>query len=241
MSLRDRVHKTLYFIAIGSYFIGGYTIINLLSSKKAILYHLDLPFESKIHLYPALIFAYVLEFAFMGFGYLAIDDLEFFKRAVKAFFVCATIHFFVFAAFPVEYGLRPVVNPDLGWAYYLVDFYYWLDLPYNCFPSLHVSTVFLVSFFMNKYRPGIGWILYPLASLVAVSVVLVKQHYVADVVSGFFVAWFSYQQVFGERESLASAIEPLAARADPVPYLVPESAVFMHHPHPSPLPQVERE
>jgi membrane-associated phospholipid phosphatase len=77
-----------------------------------------------------------------------------------------------------------------------VDFYYWLDLPYNCFPSLHVSNVFLVSFFMQRFKKGMGWILFPLSTLVAVSVVLVKQHYIADVVAGIFVGWFVYRQVF---------------------------------------------
>src|SRR5262249_6337477 len=83
-----------------------------------------------------------------------------------------------------------------GWAYLLVDFYYWLDLPYNCFPSLHVSNVFLVSFFLRKFKKGMGWILFPLSFLVAFSVVCVKQHYVADVLAGMFVGWFVYRQVF---------------------------------------------
>jgi membrane-associated phospholipid phosphatase len=107
-----------------------------------------------------------------------------------------TLHFVIFLVFPVEYHLRPDVDPERGWAYLLVDFYYWLDLPYNCFPSLHVSNVVLVSFFMERFKKGMGWFLHPLAALVAVSVVLVKQHYIADVVAGYFVGWFVYRQIF---------------------------------------------
>src|SRR5262249_40872373 len=126
------------------------------------------------------------------------DDLEFFKKVVGSVALCVSLHFLIFLVFPVEYRLRPEVNADQGWAYLLVDFYYWLDLPFNCFPSLHVSNVFLVSFFMQRFTKGMGWILFPLSTLVAFSVVLVKQHYVADVVAGFFMGWFVYRQVFGE-------------------------------------------
>lgn len=196
MTLRQRLTKNAFFFAVLVYYLGGYFLINELTSGRSLFYRLDLPFEKDLPLWPALIFAYLLEFAFFGVAYLAVDDLPFFKKVAQAVFVCVTIHFLVFLAFPVEYHLRPDVDPNRGWAYLLVDFYYWLDLPYNCFPSLHVSNVFLVSFFMQRFRPGFGWVLHPLAILVAVSVVMVKQHYVADVAAGFFVGWFVYRQVF---------------------------------------------
>lgn len=197
MTLRERLTKNALFFSILIYYLVGYFVVNEFTAGRSFFYRLDLPFERGIGLYPALIFAYLLEFAFMAFAYLMIDDLEYFKKVVLAMLVCVTLHFVIFLVFPVEYHLRPSVDPERGWAYLLVDFYYWLDLPYNCFPSLHVSNVFLVSFFMQRYKKGLGWILFPLSCLVAVSVVLVKQHYVADVVSGYFVGWFVYRQVFG--------------------------------------------
>lgn len=196
MTLRQRLTKNAFFFAVLVYYLSGYFLINELTATRGGFHHLDLPFEKSLPLWPALVFAYLLEFAFFAVAYLTVDDLAFFKKIAQAVFVCVTIHFLVFLAFPVEYHLRPDVDPNQGWAYLLVDFYYWLDLPYNCFPSLHVSNVFLVSFFMQRFRPGLGWILHPLAILVAISVVMVKQHYVADVAAGFFVGWFVYRQVF---------------------------------------------
>lgn len=204
MTLQQRLVKNALFFAILIYYLVGYFLVNELTSHRGFFYHLDLPFERNIPLLPALIFAYLLEFAFFAVAYLMVDDLAYFKKIVMSVFVCVTLHFVIFLVFPVEYYLRPVVDADRGWAYLLVDFYYWLDLPYNCFPSLHVSNVFLVSFFMQRYKKGMGWILFPLASLVAVSVVLVKQHYIADVVAGLFVGWFVDRQVFcPETNSLA--------------------------------------
>ncbi len=196
MSARDRLAKNALFFSVLVYYLGGYFILNEVTGLRSVTYHLDFPFEARLPLYPALIFAYIMEFFFMALAYLMVDDLVFFKKIVLAVVLCVSLHFLIFSVFPVEYRLRPDVDPDRGWAYALVSFYYWLDKPYNCFPSLHVSNVFLISFILQKYRPGMGWLLHPLAALVAVSVVLVKQHYIADVVAGFFVGWFVYRQVF---------------------------------------------
>lgn len=196
MTLRDRLTKNVLFFFVVITYLAGYFLVNEVTGMRSVVYRLDLPFERDIPLYPALIFAYILEFAYFGLAYLMIDDLGYFKKVAKAVLLCVSLHFVIFLVFPVEYLLRPEVDPGRGWAYLLVDFYYYIDRPYNCFPSLHVSNVFLVSFFMHRFRPGLGWILHPLALLVAISVVLVKQHYVVDVVAGFFVGWFVYRQVF---------------------------------------------
>lgn len=196
MSPRDRLTKNALFFFVLVYYLVGYFLLNEVTAQREFVYHLDLPFERNLPLYPALIFAYLLEFAFMALAYLMIDDLAYFKKVVCAVLLCVTFHFVVYLVFPVEYRLRPEIDPDKGWAYLLVDFYYWIDRPFNCFPSLHVSNVFLISFFMQRFRRGMGWFLLPVSILVAVSVVLVKQHYVADVVAGVFVGWFIYRQVF---------------------------------------------
>lgn len=198
MTFRERLVKNALFLSVLTFYLIGYFLVNELTARRSVFYHLDFPFEGNIPLYPALVFAYLLEFAFFALAYLMIDDLPFFKKVASAVLLCVTLHFLIFLIFPVEYRLRPEIDADRGWAYLLVDFYYWLDLPYNCFPSLHVSNVVLVSFFMERFRRGMGWILHPLAVLVAVSVVLVKQHYIADVVAGYFVGWFVYRQIFIE-------------------------------------------
>jgi membrane-associated phospholipid phosphatase len=208
MTIRDRLKKNALFFSILIYYLVGYFVMNELTARRHVFYRLDLPFEKSIPLLPALVFAYLLEFAFFAVAYLMVDDLKYFKKIVLSVFVCVTLHFVIFAVFPVGYHLRPDVDPDRGWAYLLVDFYYWIDLPYNCFPSLHVSNVFLVSFFMERFKKGLGWILFPLSFLVAFSVVCVKQHYVADVVAGMFVGWFVYRQVFGDTSPALRAPSP---------------------------------
>lgn len=67
-----------------------------------------------------------------------------------------------------------------------------LDTPTNCFPSLHVSSVYLSSFLYldeqrEKFPFFFGW-----ATLIALSTLTTKQHYIVDVVSGFGMAVVMY-------------------------------------------------
>ncbi|MBI4373452.1 MAG: phosphatase PAP2 family protein [Deltaproteobacteria bacterium] len=201
MTRRDRFTKGALFFSILIYYIGGYFLIGRLVSSRDDIHQLALPFEEKIPFVPGMIFAYILVFAFTASSYVAVDNLPFFKKIVKSFFLCVTIHFVFFLLFPVEYVLRPTL-PYEGWLNKFIVYYYWVDPVYNCFPSLHVSNVFLVTFLFERYRRGSRKFLLPWAILVAVSVVLVKQHYILDVISGIFVAWVGYRVVFGTSGSL---------------------------------------
>jgi membrane-associated phospholipid phosphatase len=62
-------------------------------------------------------------------------------------------------------------------------------MPNNNFPSLHVSFAFLCYFCMRRYRPRLALPTLILAIAVSASTVLVKQHYVADVLGAIPVAW----------------------------------------------------
>lgn len=206
MSHRDLSYKTALFFLVMAYYLGGYFLINQYTAGLSHHYHLDIPYEAKIPFIPGFIFAYMLIFFLLGFTYAIITDLDFFKKTVQAFLLCITIHFAFFLLLPVQYVLRPPIDPTAGWIYRVVHYYYWLDLPYNCFPSMHISNCFLVSFILYRYRPALAWLVIPLTLLVAVACIVVKQHYLADVVAGFVVAWFCYYWVWLRKP--AQGLEP---------------------------------
>jgi membrane-associated phospholipid phosphatase len=85
-----------------------------------------------------------------------------------------------------------VIRPTVGGADPLsrmIREVYTGDNPYNDFPSLHtsLSTVIAIHWWRTDHRVGIIAALW--TALVVVSTVFVKQHYVADVVSGLLLAW----------------------------------------------------
>jgi len=69
--------------------------------------------------------------------------------------------------------------------------YSW-DAPRNCFPSLHVAQAVLAALTCNLVSRGLGLAAGLWASLIAVSTLFTKQHYVADVITGVLLAGLAY-------------------------------------------------
>jgi membrane-associated phospholipid phosphatase len=102
---------------------------------------------------------------------------------ITAFFVSYFFYFF----FQTEV-MRPVLTgTDLFTR--MIQNVYAGDHPFNDFPSLHtsVSTLLAIHWFRFDRRAGIIASIW--AVFVVISTVLIKQHYVADVVSGLLLAF----------------------------------------------------
>ena len=69
------------------------------------------------------------------------------------------------------------------------------DNPYNDFPSLHTSLSTIIALHWFKVDRRVGIVVAIWTALIVASTVLIKQHYVADVISGlllaFGAAWLS--------------------------------------------------
>lgn len=63
------------------------------------------------------------------------------------------------------------------------------DVPYNCFPSLHVAQCYLAACCCYKQHRHTGAVTFVWATLVALSTLFTKQHYVADVLAGAALAF----------------------------------------------------
>ena len=124
---------------------------------------------------------------------------------------------YVFFAFLQTYVDRPVLTGTDPLTQ-LIRGVYASDQPYNDFPSLHVSTSTIIA--IHWWRLGRSWSL-PLivwAGLVALSTVMVKQHYVPDIAGGlvlafatsmFFLGVFRVRDVAAAPRQRAGATTPL--------------------------------
>lgn len=91
---------------------------------------------------------------------------------------------------------------------------YTMDAPYNCFPSLHVAQPFLAAFTCKLASRGLGRAAAVWASLVAVSTLFTKQHYVVDVIAGILLAGAAYFVCL--RNCPRTSVSELNARVVPV-------------------------
>ena len=196
----ENFKKTLLFIAIVAYYLGGYLLINYVTGLRSHFFDLMLPFEHNLPFIPVLIYTYTILFFMFIAIYFTVADYKYFRKIIISFFVIATFHFIVFLLFPVKYNYRPDLGVPDSWILITVQFYYWIDQPYNCFPSMHVSTSTLAALCMWNYRRWLSYIMLVASLAIGISVVLVKQHYILDVVAGYVVAFAIYWWFFVRSE-----------------------------------------
>jgi membrane-associated phospholipid phosphatase len=112
-----------------------------------------------------------------------------FNRAVIAVITVMTLgavgHVFVGAEYP-----RPVLvppYPDISSAFMAAV--QRIDPPGNVFPSLHVAHTSMLSLILIRDRPRLGLVALVMATMLALSTLTTKQHFIADVVSGYILAF----------------------------------------------------
>jgi membrane-associated phospholipid phosphatase len=63
------------------------------------------------------------------------------------------------------------------------------DNPYNCFPSLHTSISTILAVYWLRVNRRLGILVAVWVALIVASTVLIKQHYLADLVAGLALAF----------------------------------------------------
>lgn len=150
--------------------------------------------ESGIDPWIPLVPAFVLPYLSF-FGLIAVTSLGLLRhrdplrcaRFLLALILTTGVSYVVYALWQTVV-LRPDLSGDRGWAPQLLMWVYRSDSPYNAFPSLHTSISVVCALFLvgspGWRRTGAIW-----AALVVASTLLVKQHYLADAVSGALLGW----------------------------------------------------
>lgn len=188
MSASRRILVLLAFVV---YFIISYKSVQYVVALYLHPIPLVLPGEEKIPFIPSLLLVYGSLYIVPTFLVFWIEKPGQLYKAVKAFFVMTLIHFAIFLIFPVKYTLRPQLPLESGEIMMdLLAMLYVADDPTNNFPSLHVSFAFLTYFLVQRYRPSAARAVLILSIAVSVSTILIKQHYVLDVVAAIGLTIF---------------------------------------------------
>jgi membrane-associated phospholipid phosphatase len=113
------------------------------------------------------------------------------RRTVFAYLTVWMVAYVCFLLYPTT-ASRPDKVIGEGFAVWGLRFLYSSDSPYNCFPSLHVAHSFVSALTCHRVNRGVGLAATLGAALVGVSTLYTKQHYVADVIAGVFLACVAY-------------------------------------------------
>jgi membrane-associated phospholipid phosphatase len=118
---------------------------------------------------------------------LIVSQEEQVRRSVLAYLTVWTAAYVCFLVYPTT-APRPADVMGQGFAVWGLKSLYSADPPYNCFPSLHVAHSFVSALICHRVHRGVGIAALACAALVALSTLLTKQHYVADVIAGILLA-----------------------------------------------------
>jgi membrane-associated phospholipid phosphatase len=187
------------FVLVILAWIGTYFSINALTEHR--LPHVfSGNLESHVPFLPVFVVFYFSTYLLAIMPYFLVRDLERFKKIVYGALIIIFVSSAVFLIYPVAHPRPETLGQGFlsGW----VTFLYSVDKPYNCFPSLHLSMATLAALFCSEgnWRRGIFFTFW--TTMVALSTLFVKQHYLVDIVGGVLLAFVVYYFISGSRREL---------------------------------------
>jgi membrane-associated phospholipid phosphatase len=148
--------------------------------------------DTAVPLTPEWVFAYATNLFLAALPIGVVKDISLLRRVVAAYLLVEGVALVLFVAMPVQMFLRPELIPGEDFAAWALNFCYFIDPPVNCFPSLHVANATLGALICWKMDKLVGGVAVVLATLVCISILTVKQHFLMDGVAGFVLAHVAY-------------------------------------------------
>lgn len=163
----------------------------MLNSSKRGVHNLVTPVDNMIPFMRVFIIPYVAWYAFIFVTviYLFFKDREVYYTTVISYNLGLIASYITFFFFQTTVPRPDIIGSDV--LSKMVLAIYGADQPYNCFPSIHVLTSFLMvkalsaSKIKSKLNLGIVWLS---AVAIIISTLFVKQHVILDAVSGIVYA-----------------------------------------------------
>jgi membrane-associated phospholipid phosphatase len=151
-------------------------------------------FDHAIVLSPVWIVAYAMIYPAAILPVFVVKDPLVFRRVMMAYIGLELIAMLLFIICPVHMTIRPPIDAIQGTDFFSwgLRFCFWADHPTCCFPSLHVATAVLSALSCWRVDRRIGLGAGIVALLISASTLLIKQHFVYDVIAGGGLAFFFY-------------------------------------------------
>ncbi len=146
--------------------------------------------DLSIPLIPSFIYFYYLYFPWMLTVILMLNDRKKLYEALISFTILDTTAIFTFIWFPTKMIRPDIIGPGL--TNDLIRGMYEVDAGYNLFPSLHVGHSVLVAICFYYYQRKLFPIALVISTLISLSTVFVKQHYVIDIPFGIIYALLAW-------------------------------------------------
>jgi len=152
-----------------------------------------LPFDKLVPFFPPAITVYLLgSILFVVFPIWAawkVKPYDFEPYFISVIFA-AMVSYVVYLVFPTFVNRPEITSQDIFSK--AIIWLYQTDRAYNAAPSGHTFNTLIFFLYMQKWNPKYKYLWLILAILIILSTVLVKQHYILDVLSGLVLGGVSY-------------------------------------------------
>jgi membrane-associated phospholipid phosphatase len=138
--------------------------------------------------YFAIPYAVWIFYIYVCLVYFFRKDINVYYRGLLTYIICALICYLIYSVFQTTVP-RPALTGDDPFTW-LVSYIYDRDLPFNCFPSIHCFSSYMVmrlvwtSSFRNKWNVTI---ITGMSSLIILSTLFLKQHVILDAIAGILL------------------------------------------------------
>jgi membrane-associated phospholipid phosphatase len=160
-------------------------------------HRLDVALDRALPFSPPWIYVYVTFYLFAFAPLLYARRAPWFRRVFTAMAATMTVCYVAYLLFPTRMVLRPTLAGVPGFTAWLLRLIYGADGGYSCFPSMHVALSHLSAWSLGEVDREVTPWAWASAALITVSTVLLKQHYLADVVAGALLAGTAHRLTLG--------------------------------------------
>jgi membrane-associated phospholipid phosphatase len=152
--------------------------------------NLELPIDRLIPFVPFFVIFYIVSVFITFIPYFVVKKIEDYKEVAKVYLSIIIVSCIIYLIIPAK-APRPEFIPTNIFGS-MVAFIYAKILPYNLFPSLHVSLNLVATLVSLKYKRIVGYIMMPITLGIILSTLFIKQHYLVDIIAAIIIAFVFY-------------------------------------------------
>jgi membrane-associated phospholipid phosphatase len=195
--LKDNEQPVLALLMFGVWALGYLAIARV--TEGDVSYPIPtLAWEEKIPFLPVFVWIYLCIYPLFVLPFLFIRDKQFFRLFSFTYILVMCICYLCYLVIPVSFTRRPDLVVD-SFSTFALSIVFRADNSWNCFPSMHVAMSWLAALTILEVHRVRGILATLLAVLIAASTVLIKQHYVLDVVAGMAITLGVYFAFYRRR------------------------------------------
>ncbi len=186
----QRYAQPIFALLMFATWSAGYFFISSITEAHTTHQLPTLAWEQNAPLVPEYVFIYLTIYPVFLLPFLFIHQKDFFRLFSFAYINVMCVCYIVYLVYPVSIERPPLAGHSFStWVLGIV---YGADHPWNCFPSLHVAMSLLAALTILEVRRIRGILTLLLTVWIAYSTVLIKQHYVLDVVAAMVLTLAIY-------------------------------------------------